>query len=80
MPTVRASHSDFDRDGLADRWNVSLRVRKPVEGTELAGGTVALGFDYQTSNVVKMQMETLAVLDLENLPRDVRSVKTVGSL
>lgn len=43
-----------------------------------------LGFDYQTSNVLSMSLDTLAVVTLDNLPRggstSVREIKTVGTL
>lgn len=42
-------------------------------------------FDYKTSDVIKMQMEGLAVVSLENLPAVGRStsvsqIKTIGTL
>lgn len=43
-----------------------------------------LGFDYQTSKVLSMSMDTLAVVTLDNLPiggsTSAREIKTVGTL
>jgi hypothetical protein len=65
-----------------------MRIRKPVLSrtpASLAQGTVIAGFDYETSNVAKIKMDTLAVVNLNNLPtvstyQTVKKVKTVGTL
>ena len=40
---------DFDRDGLAERWNISMRIKKPVAGGVLVSADIVLGFKYETS-------------------------------
>lgn len=44
-----------------------MRIRKPVLSTspmDLVSGTMILGFDYETYNVAKLKMDTLAVVNL----------------
>ena len=66
-----------------------MRLRKPVlQGGSVPGdlvsGTIVLALDYEISNVAKMRMETLAVINLGNLPRggasSIKQIKTVGTL
>ncbi len=47
-PLIKSSHQDFDRDGKAERWNITMRVKKPQEGAALRQATIVLGFDYET--------------------------------
>ena len=83
-PTVKSSSQDINRDGFPERWNISMRIRKPSLPSQLTQATIVLGFDYQTSNVLSMSLDTLAVVTLDNLPRggstSVREIKTVGTL
>jgi hypothetical protein len=56
-PSVKSSHQDLDRDGVPERWNITMRVRKPVLNklpSNLAAGTVVVAFEYETSNVAKI--------------------------
>jgi hypothetical protein len=67
--SIKSIGEDFDNDGLVDRWNVSMRVRRPQlsasgAGADLRQASIVLGFNYQTQQVVKMQMETLAVVQV----------------
>ena len=94
--SIKSVGEDLNRDGLIDRWNVSMRIRKPVfsksgKGGDLRQMTLVLGFDYQTSKIVKMDMETLAVVQvgLDKLgaggsgisgSTSVKSIKAVGTL
>lgn len=65
-----------------------MRLRKPqlITGNtgELQSGTVILGFQLETFGTIRMEMDTLAVVNLENFPCSsasvVRSIKTVGTL
>jgi hypothetical protein len=83
-PVIKSTVEDFDRDHLGDRWNISMRVRKPSAGADLRQATIVLGFDYETSDVVKMQMESLAVVSIDGLnsggSTSVKRVKTIGTL
>ena len=47
-PLIKSSRQDFDRDGIAEGWNVTMRVKKPFVGAALTQATVLLGFDYET--------------------------------
>jgi hypothetical protein len=47
-PVIKSSQQDFDRDGIAEAWNVTMRVKKPFVGAALTQATVVLGFDYVT--------------------------------
>jgi hypothetical protein len=48
--SLKSIGEDINGDGLVDRWNVSLRVRRPA--SNLRQATLVLGFDYKTSKVV----------------------------
>eukprot|EP00347_Sterkiella_histriomuscorum_P023807 403333320 len=82
-PTVQSSSQDFDRDGLNERFNISIRIRKPAAGLLLNQATVIAGFNYKTIGVVDMEMESLAIMQ-QNIPtynsNPVTSLKAVGSL
>ena len=60
-PAVESVGVDIDKDGIIDQWNITMRVRKPEPEFKLANANVILGFDYQTDDIVRMQMEGLAV-------------------
>ena len=67
--SIKSIGEDFDNDGLVDRWNMSMRVKRPQlsasgSGADLRQATIVVGFNYQTQQVVKMQMETLAVVQV----------------
>ena len=87
-PTITSVQQDMDRDGIPERWNVSMRIRKPAltsgVPSDLIGGTIVLGFDYETQQTIKMDLYALAVVRLENLPSggktSVKKVKTIGTL
>ncbi len=53
---VRSVQQDSDRDGLAERWNVSMRIRKPevAPGSKgvLRNAKVVLGFKWETYELV----------------------------
>jgi hypothetical protein len=77
----------MDRDGIPERWNISMRIRKPVENgnvLDLSGGTVIMGFEYETFNIANIRMEALAIVSLTNLPvsaqSSVNNIKTIGTL
>lgn len=82
-PLLRTSSQDFNRDGLPERWNISLRIRKPTPTSALTHLNLVVDFDYRTQDVIKTYMDTLAIVQLE-IPNSeispVRSIKTVGSL
>ena len=29
-PTIKSAHADLNRDGLPERWNITMRIRKPM--------------------------------------------------
>ena len=87
---VRSSMQDTDRDGIAERWNISLRVKKPNVGGSGQNGVlrkadVVVGFKWETSEIVKTEMETVAVISVQDYTSSgskisAGSVKTVGKL
>ena len=34
-PVIKSSQQDFDRDGIAEGWNVTIRVKKPFVGAAM---------------------------------------------
>lgn len=62
---MKASSEDFERDGIKDRWNITLRVRKPYKGAQLSGLNLVLDFDYQTQSTIKMRMDTVAIVSMD---------------
>ncbi|CDW72377.1 UNKNOWN [Stylonychia lemnae] len=82
-PAISTSSQDFNRDGMAERWNISMKVRKPADNLLLSQVTVIAGFDYQTVGVVDMQMKSLAILQ-KSIPiydtNPVSRIKAIGSL
>lgn len=79
-PTVKSHGNDRNSDGLVDSWNVTVQLRLP-QNTQLAGIDLIAAFDYQTSEYVSMQMESLAHLQFQTYSSvPIRSVKTIGSL
>lgn len=80
---MRSSFLDLDNDGKPEQWNITLQVRSPDPNLFLQSATIIAAFDYQTDQVVHMQMETLAVAQVSvpssvNVP--VKNIKTTGHL
>ena len=61
-----------------------MRVRKPFANAALRQGTLLLGFDYQTMGQIKMNMDTLAIINIADVSvtstLSAKSIKTVGTL
>ena len=86
---VRSVQQDSDRDGLAERWNVSMRIKKPEVATTgskgvLRNAKIVLGFKWETHELVKTEMESLAVINVQEYTGgstlSAASIKTVGIL
>ena len=85
---VRSVSQDTDRDELAERWNISMRIKKPEVATGskgvLRGAKVVLGFKWETYDLIKTEMESLAVINVHEYSGgsslSASSIKTVGSL
>jgi hypothetical protein len=83
---VRSVQQDTDRDGLAERWNISMRIKKPevAAGSKgvLRSAKVVLGFKWETYELVKTEMESLAVINVQEYTGgsslSASSIKTVG--
>merc|ERR1712157_718364 len=56
-----------------DQWNITMRVKKPNPSFKLQQANVIAAFDYQTDEIVKMQMEGLALAQVA-LPAQSMSV------
>lgn len=82
-PSIKSSQQDFERDGIADRWNITMRIRKPKNTTVLRSLDLVMDFQYVTSDVIDMKMDSLAIVRVDipiaetNQPR---SIKTIGTL
>ena len=83
-PVIKSSHQDFNRDGLNERWNITLRVKKPFANAALSQATIILGFDYSTNSLIQMNMETLAIVNIADVlvssTTSAQKIKTVGTL
>jgi hypothetical protein len=82
-PSIEAISQDSNRDGLNDRWNITIRVRKPYAEAVLTSANVLASFNYELSSNVVMKMESLAVVQTSvpfSAMNPVTSIKTVGSL
>jgi hypothetical protein len=81
---------DVDRDGIAERWNISLRVKKPNVGGNGQNGVLrkadlVVGFKWETSEIVKTEMETVGVISVQDYTSSgsrisAGAVKTIGRL
>jgi hypothetical protein len=72
-----------DKDSLNDRINVTMRIRKPSDSLVLSNMNIVIGLDYVTSGVVQMQMETLAIVQIEGgsfAGNSISKIKTLGTL
>ena len=60
---------DIDRDGFAERWNISMRIKKPqVSGANgiLQSAKIVLGFQWESYQLVKTEMEGLAIINIQD--------------
>jgi len=62
-PTIQsASFPNSGDSDKNDRINITMVLRKPDSAMYLSGLDLIIGLDYQTSQTVKMQMESLAIV------------------
>jgi hypothetical protein len=85
---VKSSMQDVDRDGMAERWNISMRIKKP-QGSSGSNGVlrsanIVIGFKWESYQLVKTEMESLAVINVHDYTGGSKlsasSIKTVGTL
>lgn len=61
-----------------------MRVKKPFGNAALSQATVLLGFDYSTSTVIQMSMESLAIVNIADVlissTTSAQRIKAIGSL
>jgi len=61
-----------------------MRLRKPFVGAALRQATVLLGFDYSTLGLIKMSMDSVAIINIADISStstlSAKSIKTVGTL
>lgn len=82
-PIIRSSFQDFDRNGTPERWNITMRIRKPNAKSVLNSVLLLIDFDYSTKDVVKMEMESLAIINIDipsGTSNPAKSIKTIGTL
>lgn len=61
---------DKNGDGIIDQYNMTIRVRKPIEQMALTQSNLILAFDYELTQDVKMKMEGLAFVQFTPLASD----------
>lgn len=58
---------DADFDGVVDQYNISMRVKKPVDSWRLRKMDLIIAFDYKLSDIIKLKMEGLAIVSVDTL-------------
>merc|ERR1719263_1679020 len=82
-PTMAVSPIDLNRDGIVDQYNITLRVKKPLQNLALDQIHLVLAFDFGLNDIVKMKMQGLATINIQTLsgPKiGATRVKTDGTL
>ena len=62
---------------------MSVRIKNPSPTYSLTAVNLVLGFDYETSGVIDMKMDSLAVVQINTPIADINpilSVKSIGTL
>ena len=55
-PTMAVSPIDSNRDGIIEKYNITLRVKKPLQSLALDQIHLVLAFDFGLNDIVKMKM------------------------
>lgn len=86
-PTFSYTPVDLDRDGTVDQFNITMRIKKPVNsaGSYLALNQLNLLMEFQCelSSVLQMSMQGVASIDIDAYATDklsVNKIKTQGDL
>jgi len=83
-PVLMSTPWDSDRDGIVDQYNITLRFFKPLTGNvlKLKKVNLILAFDYELTDLIKMKMEGLAIIDVDTMNTALypRKIITQGDL
>merc|ERR1719263_2676819 len=82
-PTMAVSPIDLNRDGIVDQYNITLRVKKPLQNLALDQIHLVLAFDFVLNDIVKMKMQGLATINIQTLSGSkigATRIKTDGKL
>lgn len=69
-PDIQTVAVDSDFDEIVDQYNITLRVKKPVNSWKLRKVDLIVAFDYQLNNIIKLKMEGLAIVSIDTLASD----------
>ena len=64
-PTIASTPIDYDNDGIVDQYNITLRIKKPLQNLNLKQLNVIMAFEYTLTSPVSMVMEGLAIVNVD---------------
>lgn len=66
-PDIQATPIDIDLDGVVDQYNISMRIKKPVDDWRLRKMDLIIAFDYKLKDIIKLKMEGLAIVSVDTM-------------